>query len=555
MQLISCSGLLALCACDAPTDENTASQSTEHSADLRYVAPATSTEIPAAGATIHIPENETEHAIAIRRLSDFPRTDALYPEQVKLLCNQYLQRYPNHTQSCQVAMQCFIDAVLQQPERFSGRDFDRAYEFCQYSADAAAQSALTLYLADLELCDYRKSAEEQAATLQRVRDYIDTAVATQDISKLAHALYIAAKYTDGSPRREYVTHYFAQADTLNSPFRIPMMKLGQLPPQQLLPLVVQEAESGRNTEQLLPFISQLSTNDIYAQQLRANKATEAILLTQLLEKALNTTSPNDAEVLQLANQIQALPISKQSAFIQLTLARYLQSRGDEGVQQAIDYCRNIASGNNAYRTEAALLLANLLANTEGGADEATQIYNTLASEPESATVIAALQGLLALQEKTQQNNTALTTTHALLQVVQDSEMRADIIFRRAALAEKTGNLTEAINLYSQLESDYCGTPDVALPACKKMLQLLISRNFPQKTDEEKGTYTPSDKWYAWVRGRDFVKAWQRNTEALTTLPPDQKTLFDEIRKIVDDLGIDYNVLTEERDKHLHFRAH
>ena len=112
----------------------------------------------------------------------------------------------------------------------------------------------------------------------------------------------------------------------------------------------------------------------------------------------------------------------------------------------------------------------------------------------------------------------------------------------------TGNLTEAINIYSQLEASYSGTPAVAIPACKELMELLVQRNFKQRVDKKKCTYTPSDKWYAWVRGRDFVKGMRQDAELLQALTPQQAAEFADICKMTDELGIDYDVITEERDR-------
>ena len=46
---------------------------------------------------------------------------------------------------------------------------------------------------------------------------------------------------------------------------------------------------------------------------------------------------------------------------------------------------------------------------------------------------------------------------------------------------------------------------------------------------------------------------RRNTEQLEQFTPEQKMLFEEICKMVDELGIDYEVLTEERDQGARYR--
>ena len=120
--------------------------------------------------------------------------------------------------------------------------------------------------------------------------------------------------------------------------------------------------------------------------------------------------------------------------------------------------------------------------------------------------------------------------------------------QRAELAETIGNITEAINTYSQIELEHCTETAVSIPACLKMLQLLQMRNNKAKTDKKNATYTPSDAWYAWVRGKNFIKSLQNSPGLIESLSSQEQSDFQKIQEITAALGIDYNVVIEERDR-------
>lgn len=529
--------MLLLAACDAPQNENEAAPTQQ--AKLRK--PVQDAVLPAASHTpvVSIPTTEAEHAAAIQHLAKHPRTDAVYAEQVKLLTESYLQQYSTPAQGRQAAMECFMSAILGQPERFAGKDFDRAYEFCDYPATGEPTPYLHLLKAELSLADYRRTADEKAASLTTVKEATHHA----DSTTRAYAFYIASNYTQGAEQAEWAKRYFKEADATGCPYRLPLLYRADLPTQQVIQILEEEAAHGTHAPALLPFIKKLSEDSAAAQQLSNSQSLRPLYLAVQLEALLNRESAPHAELDTLALELQAATTA--GTYTDKVLAQYLHATGEHAA--AVDAYRNILTAQPEDE-EAQLLLADALAATPQGTAEAETLYRKLATAPAPAIMQQALQGLLQLQEKQQRYTEALQTTEDILKAAPSPACRVSTLFKRAELAEQIGNLTEAINLYSMLETEYSATPEIALPACKKLLQLLTMRQFKASTNKEKGTFSPSDKWYAWSRGRDFVNGMRRNTEQLEQFTPEQKMLFEEICKMVDELGIDYEVLTEERDQ-------
>lgn len=534
--------MLLLAACDAPQNENEAAPTQQ--AKLRK--PVQDAVLPAASHTpvVSIPTTEAEHAAAIQHLTKHPRTDAVYAEQVKLLTESYLQQYSTPAQGRQAAMECFMSAILAQPERFAGKDFDRAYEFCDYPATGEPTPYLHLLKAELSLADYRRTADEKASSLTTVKEATHHA----DTATRAYAFYIAACYTQGAEQTEWAKRYFKEADYAGCPYRLPLLYRADLPTQQIIRILEEEAARGTHAPALLPFIKRLSEDTDTAQQLSVSPNLRPLYLAVQLEALLNREDSPRAELAPLAQELQAT--APWHAYAHKVLAQYLHTTGQHAA--AVETCRHLLT-TQPEDEEVQLLLADALAATQQGTAEAETLYRKLATAPAPPIMQQALLGLLQLQEKQQRYTEALQTTEEILKSAPSPACRVSTLFKRAKLAEQVGNLTEAINLYSMLETEYGATPEIALPACKKLLQLLTTRQFKASTNKEKGTFSPSDKWYAWSRGRDFVNAQLRNTEQLKQFTPEQKKLFEEIRTIVDELGIDYEVLTEERDQGPRYR--
>lgn len=533
-----------MAACDAPPQESkgTPTQQTKLHMPVQHAELPATTHTP----VVSIPTNEAEHAAAIQHLATPPRTDAVYAEQVKLLTESYLQQYSTPAQGRQAAMECFMRAILAQPERFSGKDFDRAYEFCDYPATGEPTPYLHLLKAELSLADYRRTAEEKTACLNTVKEATHQA----DAATRAYAFYIAACYTQGAEQAELAKRYFKEADDAGCPYRLPLLYRADLPTQQVIQILEEEAAHGTQVPAMLPFIRRLSADSDTAQQLSNSQSLRPLYLAVQLEALLNREDAPRAETDTLARELQTTAAAPLHAYTHKVLAQYLHATGQHAA--AVETCRNILT-SQPEAEDIQLLLADALAATQQGTAEAEALYRKAATSPAPAIMQQALQGLLLLQEKQQRYTEALQTTEALLKAAPSPACRVSTLFKRAELAERIGNLTEAINLYSMLETDYSATPEIALPACKKLLQLLTMRQFKASTNKEKGTFSPSDKWYAWSRGRDFVNGMRRNTEQLEQLTPEQKQLFEEICKMVDELGIDYEVLTEERDQGPRYR--
>lgn len=534
--------MLLLAACDAPQNESKAARPQQP----KLSKPVQDAVLPAANHTpvVNIPTTEAEHAAAIQHLAKLPRTDAVYAEQVKLLTESYLKQYSTPARGRQAAMECFMSAILAQPERFSGKDFDRAYEFCDYPATGEPTPYLHLLKAELSLADYRRTADEKATSLTTVKEATHQA----DAATRAYAFYIATYYTQGAEQTEWAARYFKEADYAGCPYRLPLLLRARIPTQQIIQILEEEAARGTHAQALIPFIKRLGEDTASAQQLSNSQNLRPLYLAVQLEALLKCEAAPRAELDILARELQAATTA--APYTNKVLAQYMHATGEHAA--AVGACRNILTAQPEDE-ETQLLLADALAATPQGTAEAETLYRKLATVPAPHTMQQALQGLLQLQEKQQRYTEALQTSEDILKAAPSPACRVSTLFKRAELAEQIGNLTEAISLYSMLETEYGATPEIALPACKKLLQLLTMRQFKASTNKEKGTFSPSDKWYAWSRGRDFVNGMRRNTEQLEQFTPEQKKLFEEICTMVDELGIDYEVLTEERDQGQRYR--
>lgn len=542
--LSMCGCMVALAACEAPPQEPAPAAPQEHRVEMRAPVDSDVAATFPVRESVTVPQDEALHVAAIARLMKHPRPDAHYAEQVKLLTSAYLDKYPDSSENRQLAMQCFIQAILLQPERFSGSDFDRAYEFCDYPQLASMVGHSRLFKVELMQVDYRCSAEEKQAALSTVQNIVKTPMQEGGATDvLAHAYYVAAKYAEAEQRRDYIRHYLQHADRPGLAYRLRLLQLAELAPQELLPYVIEEAEYAESdVDALLPFLRILLEDASAAAQVMQHPVLGALATAARLEKLLDTPDAERTELDFLAGQLTHS--AAQSLYVCSVLARYWLFIGQP--ESAIAIYRKLKEQAAPLTPQSELLYAAALAATADGLPEAEAVYRSLALAPEPEIALSALGSLLSMMENQRRYKEAFDITDALLRLERNTDKRVALLFKRAELAELTGNINEAISLYSMLENNYGGDLTVALPACQKLLQLLNMRNFKSETNTEKGTYTPSDKWYAWVRGRDFVKRVRQNAESEIRFTESQKLIFDDICNMVDSLGKDKNVISEER---------
>ncbi len=544
--MVICGCLAVLSACDAPPQESASAVPQERPAAESLSAGASSAPASAVNTFMAVPQDEAQHAAAIARLLKYPRPDALYTEQVKLLTAAYLQKYPASVEAGQQAMLCFIQAILLWPERFSDSDFDRAYEFCDYPKQAAMLGHSRLFKVELMLVDSRCSADEKNDALNKVH-HIMMAQANKNESAdtAAHAYYILAKNAAGAQRQEIIGRYLQHADCPGTPYRLRLLNLADFAPPMLLPYILDEAEVGIATaDDLLPFLHILAADENVAAQLRQHPVLGPVLVAVLLEKLLDAPDSPQAALDSLAAELEQRAGAQQSLYAKLVLARYRVHTDNH--ESAVAIYRELKA-HDAYMTpESELLYAEALAATADGVAEAEAVYRTLAQHSELKIASAALKNLLPILENQKRYKEAFDITESMLSIESNTDNRVALLFKRATLAELTGNINEAIAVYSILENNYSGDFAVALPACQKLMQLLTMRNFHAQTNTEKGTYSPSDKWYAWERGSNFVKRVRQSQKSEPLFTESQKLIFEDICKMVDSLGQDKNVISEER---------
>ena len=543
IQLVVCGGVLLLGSCDAPQDAP-GPEPDKPQAALQEQSPMGEVIKAETAPRLTVPMTEAEHAAAIARLMAHPRTDAGYPEQVKLLTESYLKQYPDSLPNRQQAMQCFMNAILLQPERFAGKDFDRAYEFCDYPASAGLTGYLRLLKTELQQNDYRISAEQKEAILNTLYAVYAPSLSVAQEEQASYACYILAKYGQEERRREITELYFREVDSPANPYRLRMLQLAELPAEQLLPLIAESAEQGE-LDTLLPFVRTLCESPDMAARVQAHSALVPLYYTVQLEKLLDTPNVSREELEAVVQSLAASMPAIVSPQINLVLAWYYCTVGQW--DSAVNTYRDLLADERADSRQVQLFLAQALVHVQDGRAEAEAVFRSLTRSEDSEVALSALQGLYQLQHDSQRYNEAMETTAEMLRIDQDAHRRIVWMLYRAGAAKMTGNLTEAIDIYSHLEAAYSGTPGVAIPACKELMELLVQRNFKKSVDNKKCIYTPSDKWYAWVRGRDFVKGMRHDPELLQSLPPELAAAFDSVCKLVDELGIDYDVLMEERD--------
>ena len=544
IQLAACGSVLVLGACDAPQEADCAKPDKAEAA-LQMQNLTGEVIKPETAPRLTVPTTEAEHAAAIARLMAHPRTDAEYPEQVKLLTESYLKQYHDSPRNRMQAMQCFMNAVLLQPERFSGKDFDRAYEFCDYPVIDGLTGYLRLLKTEILQNDYRKSAEQKDAALNTLYALFAQPLSEEQSEQASYAHYIMAKYGQEERRREITERYFREMDSPANPYRLRMLQLAELPAEQLLTLIAESAEQGE-LDALLPFVRTLCESPDMAARMQEHAALAPLYYTVQLEKLLDNPNATREELDAVVQSLTASMPAIVPPQINSVLAWYYCTVGQW--DSAVNTYRDLLSDERADRLHVQLFLAQALVHVPDGKAEAESLFLSLTQSEDAEIALSALQGLYQLQLDSQRYKEAMETTAEMLRIDRDSHRRVVWMLYRAGAAKMTGNLTEAINIYSQLEAAYSGTPAVAIPACKELMELLVRRNFKQSVDKKKGTYTPSDKWYAWVRGRDFVKGMRQDAALLQSLTPQQTAEFADICKMADELGIDYDVITEERDR-------
>lgn len=537
---------MVLAACDAPPQEPAAAGAQASHAEMLSPVDSTLVASYAATALVSVPQDEEAHAAAIVRLMKHPRTDALYAEQVKMLTDSYQKKYPESLKMRQQAILCFIQAILAQPERFSGRDFDRAYEYCDYPLVADEAGHLSLLKIELSFADYRCTSDMKQKLLADLQTRVRQSPDDTPADHLAHAFYIVMQHVDAAQRQEYLALYFQHADCVGGPYRLHILLLADMPARELLPYIVEEAEQGTDAASLLPFLPILMTDSGASDLLSKHPVLGALALAVELDHMLAATDTPREKLDALASSLSASAPALQNAYVNRVLAHYRVVVGQPEV--AVDIYRRLSEQEDAMTPKAELLYAAALCALPDGAAEAEALYRSLSRSSEPLIASQALQGLLTLLETQSRYSDALETTGEMLRVERDSATRITILFKRAELAELTGNINEAISLYSLLELEYGGDMKVALPACHKLLQLLKARNFKAVIDKEKATYTPSDWWYAWVRGRDFIKRVRQNPEIEAQFSDSQKRIFEDICNLVSALGRERPVVDEERER-------
>ena len=537
---LSAIGLLLLptaCDDDTPPPHNKGAAQVEHP-----LSPVSTPSSPQAQqSSPPLPANEAEHALAIQRLLAAPSDDALYCEQVKQLTESYLRQYHESALHRTMAMQCFIQALCLQPQRFAGKDFDRAMRYCEYLEGSTLSHALPAMQAAIQLADYRLSQQEHQQLLLNLKN----TWRTENKEQSSHLLKLLCSQATPAEKEEYTRLYFAELDYTGNPCRLFMLSQNLYLPESVEQIVIEETERGADADALCAIIRHLQERDLLTERTAEHPATQHLLLTEQLEQLLQAADTPAPTLNRAAEQLQkALPPTPAAVSL-MALANYHRTQGSHTA--AIPLYRQVAAMESPHRQQACFCLAESLEATQA-IDEAEELYKQLAKDASPQVVTQALQALLQLQRSAARYTAALNTTGDLLRVERNHAARGHILMQRAELAETIGNITEAINTYSQIELEHCTDTSVSIRACLNMLKLLQLRNNKAKTDKKNGTYTPSDAWYAWVRGKNFIKSLQNSPGLIEALSPQEQADFQKIQEITAALGIDYNVVTEERDR-------
>ena len=537
---LSAIGLLLLpTACD---DAPTPPRNSEAERQERTLSPVSTPATPAAPQSgIALPTTEEEYAQALRLLLATPSAEAIYSEQVKQVTESYLRQYHHTPELRALAMQCFIQALCLQPQRFAGKDFDQAMRYCEYLEGTALTPALPAMRVAIRLADYRLPAAERQQLLLDLKN----TWRTENKEQSSHLIKLLCNHATPAEKEEYTRLYFSELDYPGNPCRLYMLSQNLYLPDSVENMLAEEAAQGADADSLCAIIRNLQERHLLSPQAATHPALQPLVLTVQLEQLLRTADTPAATLHSIAEQLQkALPPTPAAVSL-LALASYHRTQGNPA--EAIPLYRQVTATESPHRQQALFCLAETLAATQA-IDEAEALYIQLSKGTSPQVVTQALQALLQLQRSAARYTAALNTTGDLLRVERNHAARGHILMQRAELAETIGNITEAINTYSQIELEHCTDTSVSIRACLNMLKLLQMRNNKAKTDKRNGTYTPSDAWYAWVRGKNFIKSLQHSPELIESLTPQEQADFQQIQEITAALGIDYNVVTEERDR-------
>ena len=544
-----------LVACDDAPQHPTPADKSPHSPTDTYTAPKSENYFPKKR-TITVPSTQQEHAAAITTLRMHSREDARYAEEVKLLTERYTELYPNDAAGVTAAAMCFIEGILLQPERYAGSDFDRALLYCTILEEIGQQSPSPALLRScIQVEDYRKSDDEKATALQELATAAQTAQQQQDRCSAAYALLMLVNHCPAESKNGFAETYWQQADYAGAPFRALMAAAGGLSAESAPLILTQEAqytllhpENDARLQALLRAVIQHTTVEALLQAVGTGQE-RSLLLCELLRYTMEIGASHQNSSTALARDLEQIPEAERPKDAALLLAIYHAGHAEDEAKrgQALDACLQLTAATEVDR----MLLAGALLTAEAGTphrEYGKELLRLQAVEASPAKARRALRTLGLVLTGEQKHNEADIVIKALQNVTQDAEESARIQQQLAEHALRIGNLNAAIDLYSQLQLQYLGTLHISVPACHSMIKLLVERNNPYKVDPTAHTITPSDKWYAWARGRDFLTSLDKNPELISATDDATRDTLTRLRQTVNELSIDYNVQTEERDR-------
>lgn len=544
-----------LVACDEAPQHPTPQDTHKHAPSISVTPPISENYFPQKRA-ITVPTSQQEHAAAVSTLRLHTRADARYAEEVKLLTERYTELYPNDAEGVTAAAMCFIEGVLLQPERYAGSDFERALLYCTMLEEIGQQSPSPAILRScIQVVDYRKSDEEKATALQELATVAQTAQQQQDRCSAAYALLMLVNHCPAESKNGFAEAYWQLADYAGAPFRARMAAAGGVSAEaapnilrQELQYTGQHRENSPRLQALLRAVMQLTTEEALLQAVGTGQE-RSLLLCELLRYAMAKGTSHQDSATALARELEQIPEAERPQDADFLLTIYLAAHEEDQVkhQQALDACLKLTAATEEDR----MLLAGALLRAEADTphrEYGKALLRTQAVEatPEQARHALRTLGLVLTGE--QKHNEADIVVKALQNMTQDADERAKIQQQLAEQALRIGNLNAAIDLYSQLQLQYLGTLHISVPACHSMIKLLMERNNPHKVDPTAHTITPSDKWYAWARGRDFLTSLDKNPELISAADDTTRETLTRLRQTVNELSIDYDVQTEERDR-------
>lgn len=482
-----------------------------------------------------------------------PQNNPDYAQKVKQLSQRYLEQCYSSPKHRDTVIRGYIRTLTQHAERFSGSDFDAALRYSPETiAHGAAPDAGVLQYA-IQMADYRLDAAAKTALLQEIDTQALAAEQTGNKLRALHLLYLLATHAPHN-QAAYAERYYRQADYAGAPHRVEMLRYAaNMPAEQQINILTQEGTTPGAADQpalRAAIHALLATRP--AEQLQAlftHPNTACFALTELLRQQMDATGADAATLHTTAQQLQEASPTPAPPFTELALALYTL-RHKEGASatayaQAEARFRRLIATDAPCRTDAELGLAELLLTpahtTPQRKQEARSLYQKLAQNNTPAIAAQALEHLLHLYSEAQQYPEATDTCTQLLKLNHSSTNRIRILQTIAEIAEIRHDIESAISTYGQIEAESLGNPAIGAPACLRMMQLLLQRNHAAKTDTEKATYTPSDKWYAWKRGSMFLSTLQTTPEAAQSIPAIQK-----IRNLTQQLNLDYDIRAEEQ---------